>query len=80
VTEEDVKDGWHGAPAGEEWVCPSCKQASPIKDWRAGEVDCEDCGSHDARQCPLCEKWFDHVWGSDNIAVATEERISEKRG
>jgi uncharacterized Zn finger protein (UPF0148 family) len=42
--------------------CPECKKISFSKDWVGGEVGCEDCGSHSALQCPLCQKWIDLIF------------------
>jgi hypothetical protein len=68
---EDL-NGWGHAPAGTHWTCPECSKSSVIEDWIETETYCEDCGSHDARQCPSCKESFDHVWGSEMISEATE--------
>ena len=47
---------------GCEIECPSCKTWNSHKNWREGEVYCEDCGEHSAIICPNCEEYFDHVW------------------
>ena len=44
---------------GNEILCPECKKWSGMNTWREGEVGCEDCGSHPAIVCPLCETCFD---------------------
>jgi hypothetical protein len=67
---EDLGGWWH-APAGGGWRCPDCQVLSPIETWTASEVGCELCGAHDARVCPVCGTFFDHVWGSKAIATAT---------
>jgi hypothetical protein len=42
-------------------VCSECSVASPLSEWREGEVYCEVCGDHSAMICPNCEEPFDHV-------------------
>ena len=73
MTATDAAEGWWSAPPGLSWRCPDtdCLVLSPIAAWAQGEVGCDMCGEHDARQCPACEEWFDHVWGDDQIAEAT---------
>ena len=68
---KEDEDGWWDAPGGDEWVCPECKESSPIEDWREVPVYCEDCGDHDGRECPLCGNVEDHVWGAGRIRKAT---------
>lgn len=49
----------------EEQYCRHCKAWSPVADWREVEdgIYCEDCGSHGAFVCPLCEAYSDAwVW------------------
>lgn len=46
------------------YVCPECKAWSPISMWAETEVGCEDCGSHGAVQCSLCEERIDTVYNS----------------
>ena len=41
--------------------CPECKKLAPPRDWKEGEVGCEDCGTHSAIICPNCDEYFDHV-------------------
>jgi len=45
-----------------ELMCPNCQRWSGIMRWRETEVGCEDCGSHDALECPECYSPFDHVF------------------
>lgn len=61
------ENGWWEAPRGINWLCSKCNQISPIENWKEVEPDCEDCGSHDGRECPNCKEWFDHVWGATEI-------------
>lgn len=51
----------------EKVICPECKKESSKCDWADSEVPCDDCGSHFATVCPLCEEHFDSVWGYDKI-------------
>jgi len=64
-------EGWWDVEAHEAWTCPECGATTPANDWRETSVGCEDCGEHDARECPACEERFDHVWGSRRIEDAT---------
>ena len=64
---EDEREGWWGAPAGKRWRCPECNKISNISDWNEVSLSCEDCGSHDGRECPTCGEAFDHVWDADKI-------------
>lgn len=47
---------------GCEIKCPDCGKWSNHKDWTETEVPCEECGSHDAIQCPKCFENIDHVF------------------
>lgn len=67
---DDVIDGWWEVPAAEYWTCPECKERSKVEDWQEVETYCEDCGSHDGRECPNCGKVFDHVWDSERLSKA----------
>lgn len=69
---KEDENGWWDAPAAKIWICPRCKQKSPVEQWREVEPYCEDCGSHDGRKCPLCEEWFDHVFDSETILSGDE--------
>lgn len=42
--------------------CPSCGEWSPAEEWGEREVYCEDCGTHPALECPLCEERVDTVY------------------
>lgn len=42
--------------------CPECGEVSDEKEWREGEVFCEDCGSHISRVCPNCDEHIDTVY------------------
>ena len=66
---KDDKNGWSDVPPARAWICPQCKQESPVEDWREGQAPCEDCGEHDARFCPKCDEGFDHVWGARDMAA-----------
>jgi len=44
-----------------EIFCTDCSEWSSWEKWREGEVGCEDCGSHNALICPLCDRHFDSV-------------------
>ena len=70
---EGDQGGWWTVSARPAWTCPECKVTSPAKDWETCEPGCEDCGSHDGRQCPACGEEFDHVWGAPKIEEASEE-------
>jgi RNA polymerase subunit RPABC4/transcription elongation factor Spt4 len=71
MAEEDRQGWWNVLPA-DAWTCPSCKTTSPVENWRETRVACDDCGDHDARECPVCEELFDHVWGDRRIQEANE--------
>ena len=43
-------------------LCPECKEASELKLWTEGVVDCELCGDHATMECPRCAYGFDHVY------------------
>jgi hypothetical protein len=64
------KNGWHDIPARLKWKCPECNEWSPYDAWEETIVGCEDCGEHDARECPVCNEVFDIVWGAARIAKA----------
>lgn len=68
----DAENGWWEAPAGEFWICPECNKKSLIELWVEAFYYCEDCGDHDARECPECGERFDHVWGAEKIANTTK--------
>lgn len=76
MTTEDITEGWWRAPAATAWICPECKRPSPVADWPETEAACDDCGSHDARECPICREVFDHVWGSGQIADANPPALN----
>ncbi|MBK3405098.1 hypothetical protein H0176_00530 [Methylorubrum populi] len=44
------------------YVCPECKEWSPVAKWREGEVYCEDCGDHRSMVCPACDEHTDTVF------------------
>lgn len=46
------------------YVCPECKEWSPVGHWRETEVGCEACGTHSALECPLCKQDHDTVYVS----------------
>lgn len=48
-------------------TCPACNLPSATTDWIDCETYCEDCGSHEAVECPLCEERFDCIGGYDKI-------------
>lgn len=48
--------------AGDEILCPKCNAWSRVELWKEGEVGCEDCGSHSAIICPICDEYHDHVY------------------
>jgi hypothetical protein len=68
MTEKDAINGWWGVPPAQKWQCPECHVRSPVSEWKEREVYCEECGSHDGRECPNCGEAFDHVWGSERLA------------
>ena len=47
---------------GCEIKCPECGEWSKHSHWIESEIDCEDCGTHSAMECPVCHERFDHVW------------------
>jgi len=59
------------------WTCPACHQTSPAAEWQESRVPCDDCGSHDGRECPRCNRAFDHVWGSERIEEASREATAK---
>ena len=72
MTKEDFENGWWDMPAGLPlWMCPECNTGTWSSRWEKREVYCEDCGSHDGRECPYCGEVFDHVWGAERIYEAT---------
>lgn len=79
MAEGDIAGGWYEAPAGEWWRCPECGQSSPVAEWREVEPYCDDCGSHDGRECPRCGQWFDHVWGAATIAAGQPVPTDEEK-
>jgi hypothetical protein len=64
------EQGWWDMPPLAEWKCPDCGQASPVGEWAECEPGCEDCGSHDGRECQRCGEWFDHVFGIRRLLEA----------
>jgi Zn finger protein HypA/HybF involved in hydrogenase expression len=44
-----------------EILCPECEEWSHQSDWFETEVGCEDCGSHLAMGCPVCDERFDTI-------------------
>ena len=82
MTADDIASGWpvigrRIRPGVTEWCCPECGEVSPTVDWREVEPYCEDCGSHDGRECPRCHKWYDHVWDGDRLVEAQPEAARE---
>ena len=59
-----VDDLWaYDVPRGiVEIHCPECGIVSMVSEWKETTVGCEDCGEHDALECPECEERFDNVW------------------
>ena len=47
-----------------ELQCPACHNWYPENEWEKTEVDCEDCGSHEALRCPnlVCDEVFDTIY------------------
>lgn len=45
-------------------LCPECGKASPNDTWKDTSVHCDECGAHDAIECPKCNEVFDLVRGS----------------
>ena len=70
---ERNSDGWWAVQPRDQWACPECREISPADDWPEREPYCEDCGSHDGRECPRCGEVFDHVLGDDKIEAACAE-------
>ena len=75
---KDDADGWWDVSARPQWTCPECKVSSPCEEWPEREPYCEDCGSHEGRECPRCGEVFDHVWGAAKIEKASKD--AEKCG
>jgi hypothetical protein len=67
---KDDRKGWWDVPALDAWRCPACQKVSDVDLWAECSTECEQCGEHEARECPSCEERFDHVWGADRIAGA----------
>ncbi|MCJ2114179.1 hypothetical protein MKK64_23710 [Methylobacterium sp. E-025] len=44
------------------YVCPECKAWSSVTLWKDTEVLCDECGTHGAIRCPLCEEDVDTVF------------------
>jgi len=42
--------------------CKECDEFSHITRWTESESYCEDCGSHIAMKCPVCEEIIDMVF------------------
>jgi len=84
MTVEDRERGWWGVPAAENWTCPECGKSSPVEAWEEREPYCENCGSHDGRECPECGEVYEHVHASGTLAavqpVACECGWSGTRG
>ena len=51
-----------------EIVCPECLEKTDTSLWKNTETHCDDCGSHEATECPKCGYKFEHVWGYDRIS------------
>ena len=68
---------WSEMDQNDYWLCPICEVANIGSSWEYCEVYCEDCGDHEARECPNCEKRFDNVWGLDDVADATYQDLNE---
>ncbi|KQO91643.1 protein of unknown function [Methylorubrum extorquens] len=62
------------------YVCPGCEQWSPVGLWKESEVGCEDCGSHSAMRCPLCEADHDEIYTDFEDADGFLEREAATRG
>ncbi len=45
----------------QEFKCDSCDQWFKFVDNQT-EVECEDCGTHDAIDCPNCGKVYDLIY------------------
>lgn len=77
MTADDVEAGsWWNAEVGSDgcFYCPKCDSRSPASEWKEVEPYCEECGSHDGRECPECGEWFDHVWGDSQIDGTIETK------
>lgn len=72
MTAEDERHGWWGAPAAKTWICPKCGETSPVADWKEREIECDTCGDHNARECPKCGHYFDHVWDGERIKAGKD--------
>lgn len=46
-------------------LCPECENYSMHTGWTSTEVYCEDCGTHEAIECPNCNERFDHVYADE---------------
>jgi hypothetical protein len=73
---EDTKHRWGFAPLSTQWICPECDQVSNVSDWRETTVGCEDCGEHDARECPLCHERLDIVYDDARIKAPDTKDVS----
>lgn len=62
------------------YVCPECKAWSPVGLWKETEVCCEDCGTHQAMRCPLCEEDHDGVYVGFEDADQFLAEEARKRG
>lgn len=40
-------------------------EVCPRHEWRESETGCEDCGSHPAVHCPVCDRTIDLVGNED---------------
>lgn len=70
--QDEQSGGWWGLSAAKPWLCPECKVATPAIQWAECDPYCEDCGSHDGRECPNCRTQFDHVWGVERLKEAQQ--------
>ena len=70
--------GWWGVKGRPTWICPKCNNPSSFLLWKALRAECEDCGDHDARQCPKCKQIFDHCGGDFLIENATREYVNKE--
>lgn len=62
---EEIFWAWEFDPElteNSEILCPECHEWSHVSEWRESEVGCEDCGSHAAIVCPLCDEYHDHIF------------------
>ena len=53
--------------------CHECKKWGKKDRWRETMVGCEDCGDHDAKQCPHCEEAIDEVFHDFRLVDKPEE-------